>query len=72
MQAKFDSAKLRKARLERGISQSVLAENADTTIRYIRDLESGAKDNPSAVLLYQMSAALGVPMEEFMAVVEEE
>lgn len=64
--AKFDAQKLRKIRKEQKMTQSSLAEKANSTDRYIRDLESGRKNNPSAILLCQMSGALGVQMDDLM------
>lgn len=66
MLAKFDAQKLRKIRKEQKMTQSSLAEKANSTDRYIRDLESGRKNNPSAILLCQMSGALGVRMDDLM------
>ena len=36
---------------------------ADTTIRYIRDMENGKKRNPSIAMVYRLSAALEVHIE---------
>ena len=71
MLAKFNAEKLRIARLERNITQEMLAERCNTTDRYIRDLESGRKDMPSATLVCQFSMALDVPMEYLMDIVQE-
>lgn len=68
MQAKLDAEKLRALRMERKLTQEMLAEQVDTTDRYIRALEQGCKNNPSASLLYRVSHELGVSMEELMAV----
>ena len=72
MLAKFNAEKLRVARMERNITQEMLAERCDTTDRYIRDLESGRKDMPSAALVCRFSLALDVPMESLMDIVQEE
>lgn len=68
----FDSKKLYSIRKERKCSQEKLAVEAGTTIRYIRDMEKGKKTNPSAVMLYRLSTALGLPMEAFMTEQEED
>ena len=72
MLAKFNADKLRTARIERNITQETLAERCDTTDRYIRDLEAGRKDMPSAALVCRFSLALDVPMESLMDIVQEE
>ena len=72
MWVKFDGGKLLCHRKEKNISQALMAEQADTTIRYIRDLEKGCKSNPSAVLVYLLSAVLGIRMEELMTKLPDE
>ncbi len=62
----LDDEKLRSLRKARKLTQESMAEFANTTDRYLRDLESGKKSNPSAGLLYSLSRALGVSMEELM------
>lgn len=62
----LDGEKLRSLRKARKLTQESMAEFANTTDRYLRDLESGKKSNSSAGLLYSLSRALGVPMEELM------
>ena len=71
MMAKFNADKLRAARANRNMTQEMLAERCNTTDRYIRDLESGRKDMPSATLVCQFSIALDVPMEYLMDIVQE-
>ena len=71
MLAKFNADKLRTARVKRNMTQEMLAERCNTTDRYIRDLEVGRKDMPSATLVYQFSLALDVPMEALMDIVQE-
>lgn len=68
MLAKFDAKKLRDMRKGNNWTQAFLAEKSDSTDRYIRDLESGRKSNPSASLLYRISTALGVQMDDLMKV----
>lgn len=71
MLAKFNADKLRTARIKRKMTQELLAERCNTTDRYIRDLESGRKDMPSAALVCQFSLALDVPMEALMDIIQE-
>ena len=71
MLAEFSGEKLRDARKRKDITQEELAEKSNTTDRYVRALESGQKDNPSAALLCQMSRALDVPMDALMDISEE-
>ena len=63
----FDGEKLRAMRMELNYTQAELAEAADTTIRYLRDMEKGRKQNPSAVVVCRLCAALRVPMECVMS-----
>ena len=68
MLAKFNSSKLREVRRHKKISQMRLAELCDSSDRYIRDLERGAKENPSATLVCLMSQAMEVTMDELMRI----
>ena len=72
MMAKFNADKLRAARANRNMTQEMLAERCNTTDRYIRDLEAGRKDMPSAALVCRFSLALDVPMESLMDILQEE
>ena len=72
MLAKFDSDKLRVARRAKKITQEHLAEQVDSSPRYIGALERGENDNPAASLVCRMSKALDVPMEALMIVSEED
>ena len=49
-------------------AQAALAEKADTTIRYLRDMENGKKQTPSVATVYKPGAALGVSMETPMII----
>ena len=71
MHVYFDGKKFKAARKRRKLSQILLAERADTTERYLRELENGRMDNPSAAMLYRLSVVLEIPMEEFMSETEE-
>lgn len=72
MLAKFDSAKLRAARKQKKLSQMHLAELCDSSDRYIRDLERGAKENPSAALVCLMSKVLEISMDDLVKIETEE
>lgn len=51
----------------------MLAEQGDTSERYIRDLERGQKRNPSASVVCSLSRALGLAaMDELMEITEED
>ena len=71
MLAKFDYKKFREERKKR-ITQTKLAELANTSVRYVRDLEKGKKKNPSANLMYQITAAMGLPMDSFIMEYDEQ
>ena len=71
MQVYFDGKKFKEERKRRKLSQIRLAEEAETTERYLRELENGRMDNPSAAVVYRLSIALDLPMEELMAEAEE-
>ena len=71
MQVLFDGKKFKAARKQRNLSQTRLAEEAETTERYLRELENGRTDNPSAAMVYRLSVALDLPMEELMTEAEE-
>lgn len=60
MQAKFNGQKVRTLRKMKKLSQAMLAEQGDTSERYIRDLERGQKRNPSASVVCSLSRALGL------------
>ena len=72
MGARFNASYFKSERKRKNISQSSLADMADTSERYIRDLEKGKKTNPSANLLYRLSKAMGTPMENLMTGTEGE
>lgn len=46
MQAKFNGQKVRTLRKMKKLSQAMLAEQGDTSERYIRDLERGQSATP--------------------------
>lgn len=71
MLVKFDGGKFLATRKAKNLSQAKVAATADTTVRYVRDMEKGKKNNPSAAMVYRLSAALEVPMEALMTVQQE-
>ena len=72
MEARFNASYFKSQRKRKNISQSSLADMADTSERYIRDLEKGKKTNPSASLLFRLSMAMEIPMENLMTRIEGE
>lgn len=66
MLARFDYKKFLSTRKAKNLTQATVAAAANTIIRYVRDMEKGKKSNPSATILYGLSAALDVPMESLM------
>lgn len=69
---KFNGERFKSERERKNISQRFLAEMADTSERYIRDLEKGHKTNLSAELLSRFSAILNISMEDLMSKTEGE
>ena len=63
---KLDSNKLRQARIARNLSLEFVAEKGNTIERYLRELESGRKSNPSAAILFGIAQSLAVSMEELI------
>jgi len=60
---------IRKARLEAGLSQEVLAEKAGVHRTYISMLERDVK-NPSLDIVFRLCAALGISPAEFVGRVD--
>ena len=69
---KLNASKIQELRISRDMTQAHLAELGNTTERYIRDLESGKKCNPSAVLLCRIAHALGNSTEELLEIDDED
>lgn len=61
MQAKFNGQKVRTLRKMKKLSQAMLAEQGDTSERYIRDLERGQKRNPSASVVCSLWSSFCFP-----------
>lgn len=60
--------KLRAKRREKALTQEKLAEQSGLSDRYIRSLECEAAQ-PSASVLYRISQALEVPMDDLMTAI---
>ncbi len=63
---------VREIRLEKGLSQSQLAEQANVSTKYVGVLEGNANrlSNPSAALLRDLCDGLGLTLAEFFARLE--
>ena len=67
----FQHEILRVRRKEKRLTQELLAEICGCSSRYLRDLESGEKDNPSAALVRQIAFVLEIPMETLLVLRED-
>ena len=65
MTVTLNREKLRARRREKALTQEKLAEQSGLSDRYIRSLE-GEASQPSASVLYRISQALEVPMDDLM------
>ena len=72
MRVTFHHQRLRQKRKEKHMSQEMLAERCNCSVRYLRDLERGVKCNLSASLLFQIVIELDVSAEELMCIETEE
>lgn len=70
--ATLDGTKLQRIRKLMHKTQAEMAEAADTSERYTRDLEKGRKRDPSARIVHGCASFLGVSMEELMTTQKEE
>ena len=50
---------VRRARIEKGLTQEELAERAGTSQFYVSSLEAGRR-NPTVVMVFELAQALGV------------
>lgn len=50
---------VRRARIEKGLSQEELAERAGTSQFYVSSLEAGRR-NPTVVMVFELARAIGV------------
>ena len=53
-------------RLKKGLTQEQLGELANVNYKYIGEIERGEK-NPTAIILYKLSQALGISVSEIIA-----
>ncbi len=72
MRSKFSGQSFHDIRKKKNRTQAFVAESAGTSIRYVGALERGEKSNPSADMVSRFSIVLGVPVETFMTVYDEE
>ena len=68
MRVIFLHQRLQQKRKEKQLTQEMLAEQCDCSVRYLRDLELGAKHNLSAALFLQLVYALDVPADELLRI----
>ena len=68
MEVIFQHQLLQQRRKEKQLTQETLAELCNCTPRYLRDLESGRKNNPSAALVRQIAFVLELSSEELLLV----
>ena len=72
MRVIFLHERLQQKRKEKHLTQEMLAERCDCSVRYLRDLELGVKCNLSAALLIQILYALDVPAEELRRIEQDD
>ena len=63
--ASFDHEKLKQLRTEKNLTQEQLAETVEISDRYLRALEAN-QSVPSCTVLFQISRALDITMEDLM------
>ena len=63
--ASFDHEKLKQLRTEKNLTQEQLAETVEISDRYLRALEAN-QSVPSWTVLFQISRALDITMEDLM------
>ena len=72
MKAIFQNQRLQQRRKEKHLTQEMLAELSDCSTRYLRDLETGIKRNPSGALLCQITCILEVSAEELFVIQQDD
>ena len=72
MRCRFNREAFLAARKQKNYSQAVMAELANTSIRYVGALERGEKSNPSADMVARFSIILGTPADVLMISLNEE
>jgi transcriptional regulator with XRE-family HTH domain len=59
-------AVVRRLRKQRGLTQGALARRAGLTQPHISAIESGARANPTGIVIKRLARALGVPLGELL------
>lgn len=68
---KFRKALLVLRRRDLGLTQNDIAMEADVSLRYYQNLESGKKKNPSLDVVDRIARAHGIKLSEFCKFIEE-
>lgn len=58
--------KMKKVRLERGLTQIQLSQISGLSQAYINELENGKKSNPSIIVLDKLAASLDVSISDIL------
>lgn len=72
MRVTFLHQRLQQKRKEKQLTQEMLAERCDCSVRYLRDLELGVKCNLSAALFFQIVYILDVPADELLRIEQDD
>jgi len=72
MRVIFLHQRLQQKRREKQLTQEMLAERCDCSVRYLRDLELGVKCNLSAALFLQIISVLDVPADELLRIEQDD
>ena len=72
MRVTFLHQRLQQKRKEKHLTQEMLAEQCDCSVRYLRDLEAGAKQNPSGALVCRITYVLGIHAEELYVFLQDD
>ena len=72
MRVTFLHERLQQKRKEKHLTQEMLAERCDCSVRYLRDLELGVKCNLSAALFLQITYVLDVPADELLRIEQDD
>jgi len=72
MRVIFLHERLQQKRKEKHLTQEMLAERCDCSVRYLRDLELGVKCNLSAALFLQIAYVLDVPADELLRIEQDD
>ena len=72
MRVIFLHQRLQQKRREKQLTQEMLAERCDCSVRYLRDLELGAKCNLSAALFLQIISVLDIPADELLRIEQDD